>query len=221
MPEINGQRLTNVGDPIHDKDAVNLRSLKSSNIIVYSGNTRLTKYTGNVYDSSGNTLFSFVDGVTVFAIGTLSVSGGTSDSIGYFLPLSGGTVTGQTNFTAGLSAVTLTANTSLFGIPSALSLYTTTGVTANSGVTDVYTIPINSYRGAFFDYMALDSSNARAGNIISIWSGISITYAENLTTDIGNTSALTFSVVVSGNNAIFKASANTNNWTIKTIIRSI
>ena len=65
MPEFNGNRLANIGDPIYDKDGVNLRSLNKK--IAFNNSS--------------------------------------------YLPISGGTVTGITYFTGGLSATTLSATT--------------------------------------------------------------------------------------------------------------
>jgi hypothetical protein len=56
---------------------------------------------------------------------------------------------------------------------------------------------------------------------MSIWSGTSVNYTETTTTSIGDTSGITFSVSLSGSTAMLSTSANTNSWTVKTIIRSI
>ncbi len=112
-------------------------------------------------------------------------------------------------------------NTILMGSYVTPSLNTTTSVLATTGTTNVYSIPTSAYTGAFFDYTVSDGSNLRAGNIISTWSGSSVNYAETSTTDFGNTSGLTFNMVVSGGNAILRTSGVTGNWTVKTIVRSI
>jgi hypothetical protein len=79
MPEFNGNRLSNIGDPIYDKDGVNLRSLNKF-LNNFSGSTGQT-ITGNFLSLSGGT----VSGITYFTGGlsatTLSAttiySGGT------------------------------------------------------------------------------------------------------------------------------------------------
>jgi hypothetical protein len=101
------------------------------------------------------------------------------------------------------------------------SLNTTTIITANTGNNTVYSIPTSAYTGAFFDYTVSNSAGLRAGNVMSIWSGTTAKYTEVSTTDIGDTSPITFSVGVSGGNAVLSASATTNNWVVKVIIRSI
>ena len=112
-------------------------------------------------------------------------------------------------------------NTTLMGSYLAPSLNTTSRVIATTGTTNVYSIPTSAYTGAFFDYTVSDGTNLRAGNIMSIWSGSSVNMTETQTTDFGNTSGITFNMVVSSGNAILRTSGITGNWTVKTIVRSI
>jgi hypothetical protein len=113
MPEFNGNRLANIGDPIYDKDGVNLRSLNkkiafnNSSYLPISGGTVTgnTNFSGNL---SGATLFS---GSTDLATIINNIASQYSGITGNFLSLSGGTVTGITYFTGGLSATTLSATT--------------------------------------------------------------------------------------------------------------
>lgn len=114
-------------------------------------------------------------------------------------------------------------NTVLVGSYLAPSLNTTTKVSLTAGTNTVYSIPTSAYTGAFFDYTLISSGStgARSGNIMAIWSGSSTQYTETTTNDIGTTTGVTFSVAVSGNNAVLSSSATTTGWTVKTIVRSI
>jgi hypothetical protein len=114
-------------------------------------------------------------------------------------------------------------NTTLWGSYQAPSLNTTTRVTLTAGTNTVYSIPTSAYTGAFIDYtlVSTGTTGARAGNIMTIWSGTTAQYIETSTNDIGTTTGVTFSVAVSGNNAVLSSSATTTGWTLKTIIRSI
>ena len=112
-------------------------------------------------------------------------------------------------------------NTVLMGTYLAPSLNTTLRVTPNSGTTTVYTIPQSAYTGAFFEYTVSDGINLRAGNIMSVWRGTTVNFTETQTTDIGSTSGLTFTMSANTSNVILQTSATTNNWIVKTIIRSI
>lgn len=92
----------------------------------------------------------------------------------------------------------------------------------DTGTETIATIFTGSYRGAFFDYTLNDGTNYRAGTVSSIWNNIgSVAYTDNSTPDIGNTSGVTLSVVINGNNAELRATTLTNNWNIKSFVRGI
>lgn len=112
-------------------------------------------------------------------------------------------------------------NTILLGDYQAPTLYTTKRVTSIAGNNVIYSLATSSYDGAFFDYVAKSGSNARAGNIMALWSGTSVNFTETTTTDFGNTSGLAFTAFISGSNLVLSGSTSTANWNIKTIIRSI
>jgi hypothetical protein len=114
-------------------------------------------------------------------------------------------------------------NTTLMGSYQAPSLNTTTRVTLTAGTNTVYSIPTSAYTGAFIDYtlVSTGTTGARAGNIMTIWSGSTAQYTETSTNDIGTTTGVTFTVAVLGNNAVLSSSATTTGWALKTIIRSI
>ena len=112
-------------------------------------------------------------------------------------------------------------STTLIGSYLAPSLNTTVKTTVNTGTTTIYSIPTSAYTGAYFDYNVLNTAGARSGNIISIWSGNTVNYTETTTTDIGSTTPITFNMTVTSGFALLRASATTNSWTVKTIVRSI
>jgi len=114
-------------------------------------------------------------------------------------------------------------NTTLMGSYQAPSLNTTTKVSLTAGTNTVYSIPTSAYTGAFIDYtlVSTGTTGARAGNIMTIWSGTSANFTETSTNDIGTTTGVTFTVAVSGNDAVLSSSATTTGWTLKTIVRSI
>ena len=113
-------------------------------------------------------------------------------------------------------------NTTLIGDYQDPMLITTKKVTmTNSGSFVVYSLPTASYDTAFFDYSIKSGSNARAGQIMAIQSGSSVNFTETTTTDFGSTSAVSFTVLVSGSNMVLTGSASTGSWTIKTIVRGL
>ena len=109
-----------------------------------------------------------------------------------------------------------------FGKPGYQALLTTqeTIVTA-SGQFTVYSIPTASYDGAWYEYVIRSGSNARAGQVMAVWSGSQVNYSETTTTAFGSTAGLSFGVFVVGGNFALTGSATTGGWTMKTIIRSI
>ena len=111
--------------------------------------------------------------------------------------------------------------TILMGDYAAPSLNTTTKVTSVTGSNTIYSISKSLYTGAFFEYTVTKGTNARAGMIMSVWNGLTASYLDTPTADIGSTSDIVFVVSATGSNAVLTASASTNNWVIKTIIRSI
>jgi hypothetical protein len=113
-------------------------------------------------------------------------------------------------------------NTTLIGSYLDPMLITTAKVTqTNSGSFVVYSLPTASYDTAFFEYSVKSGSNARAGTIMAIQSGTSVNFTETTTTDFGNTTPVSFTVVVTGSNMALTGSSTTGSWTIKTIVRGI
>lgn len=101
-------------------------------------------------------------------------------------------------------------------------LVTTAKVTqTNSGSFTLYSLPTASYDTAFFEYSVRSGSNARAGTIMAIQSGSAVNFTETTTTDFGNTSAVSFTVVVTGSAMALTGSSSTGAWTIKSIIRGL
>ena len=111
-------------------------------------------------------------------------------------------------------------NTTFIGEYPYAAMFTTKRTGIVSGTNSIYAFATASYTGAFIDYTATSGSNARSGNINAIWLGSNIQFSETSTLDIGTTSGLTFSFVISGTYAVFQAGASTT-WELKTIIRSI
>jgi hypothetical protein len=113
-------------------------------------------------------------------------------------------------------------NTTLIGNYQDPMLITTAKVVqTNSGSFTMYSLPTASYDTAFFEYSVRSGSNARAGTIMAIQSGSSVNFTETTTTDFGSTSAVSFTVIVTGSNMALTGSSTTGSWTIKTIVRGI
>jgi hypothetical protein len=112
-------------------------------------------------------------------------------------------------------------DTVLMGSYQAPSLNTTVKLNPGTGLSTVYSLPMSAYTGAFFDYTVTNTVGARAGNIISIFSGNTVEFNNVPTSDIGTTSGITFTMSADSTNALLQVSATTTGWEVKTIVRSI
>jgi hypothetical protein len=100
-------------------------------------------------------------------------------------------------------------------------LYASARVTANTGITVIYSIPTASYDSAYFDYNIRSGSVGRAGSIIAMWSGSSVNYSEASASSFGTTNTFVLGVSISGSNMILSGSAPSDGWTVKTIVKAI
>ena len=172
-----------------------------------------TNIINGYHSTTGN--YGSINFVTSGSIG-MTVAGGTSAGrvgIGTTSPNATLDVNGNTIITGSLTVTNgLTVNNTLF---------TSATATANIGSTTIYSISTSSYDGAWFEYTARSGSNARAGQIMAIDSGSAVNFTETTTTDFGSTSGLSLGVYIVNGAMALTASAATNGWSIKTIVRSI
>ena len=103
-----------------------------------------------------------------------------------------------------------------FNIGQSQTRYATVTSSIN-GLNIIFTQATGSYSSAFFKYTVASASNARSGEIMSVWNGSTVTFTDNSTTDIGSTSAVTSSVAISASNAQLTMQTNTAGWRIKSI----
>ena len=73
----------------------------------------------------------------------------------------------------------------------------------------------------FFDYVAKSGTNLRAGTVTSVTDGTNVEFNEVSTVDLGDTTDVKFSVVLSSGNLLFKATVLSNNWDIKALVRKL
>ena len=103
-----------------------------------------------------------------------------------------------------------------FNIGQSQTRYATVTSSIN-GSNIVFSVATGSYSSAFFQYTVASASNARSGEIMSVWNGSTVTFTDNSTTDIGTTTAVTSSVAISASNAQLTMQTNTAGWRIKSI----
>ena len=91
----------------------------------------------------------------------------------------------------------------------------------DSTTATVATLATGSYDAGFFDYVAKNGTNLRAGTVTAIHSASIVQYNEVSTVDIGDTSDVKLLVVETGGNLALQATTTTNNWNIKALVRGL
>jgi hypothetical protein len=95
--------------------------------------------------------------------------------------------------------------------------FNATSSATTAGTTIVSSNATASYNSAFYNYYISSGSNARAGQIMSVWSGSTIQYTEVTTNDIGNTNTASFAVTLATGNVRLSFTAP-GIWTVRSIV---
>jgi hypothetical protein len=80
---------------------------------------------------------------------------------------------------------------------------------------NLYQIATGSYTAAFTKYVVSNGANARAGEFVTVWNGTTVVNYDNSTTDIGNTTAVTFVSAIVTSQIKIDAVTTTSGWNIK------
>jgi hypothetical protein len=163
--------------------------------------------TGVVVEHSGSTAFSVIGDVgTLFSV---------DDSLT-------GTLF-SANDISGFPVLQASASGDVFIGKSPQSLYTTAVISSTTAATthSLCTLSTSSYDGGFFEYTAISASNARAGNIMSVWNGSNIVSTETTSSQIGDTTDLTAEVIISQSQAQLVVYGANASYKVKTIIKAI
>lgn len=89
----------------------------------------------------------------------------------------------------------------------------------DAGSNIVGEIPTTSGNGANIEYLVKSNANYRVGNIMTVWDGSSIQYAETTTLDIGDTSGVVLSTDLLNGNMRIIADSTSNGFTIKVLAK--
>mgnify|MGYP003627396345 CR=1 FL=1 len=163
--------------------------------------------TGVVVEHSGSTAFSVIGDVgTLFSV--------DDDLTGTLF---------SANDISGFPVLQADATGEVYLGKSPQSLYTTAVISSTTAATthSLISLSTSSYDGAFFEYTAVSSSNARAGSIMSVWNGANIVSTETTSSQIGSTTDLTAEVIISQSQAQFVVYGANASYKIKTIIKAI
>jgi len=163
--------------------------------------------TGVVVEHSGSTAFSVIGDVgTLFSV--------DDDLTGTLF---------SANDISGFPVLQADATGEVYLGKSPQSIYTTAVVSSTNANEShsLCTLSTSSYDGGFFEYTAVSASNARVGNIMSVWNGANIVSTETTSSQIGDTTDLTTEVIISGSTARLIAYGPNASYKIKTIIKAI
>jgi hypothetical protein len=83
------------------------------------------------------------------------------------------------------------------------------------GSNNLFQQATGSYTSAHGKYTLYKGANARAGEFVTVWNGTSVTYYDNATTDIGNTTDITFLSAIISSEIQINAVAASSGWTVK------
>lgn len=130
--------------------------------------------------------------------------------------------TGSIILTGSLTATqTVTVGSNLIVTGSILisgSQYSFNSVTTTLNAANIIiSLPTGSARSAFFNYVMFSGSNARAGQVTSVWFQTTCSFSETVTTDIGNTYGQDVSARISGSFIQLIASASAG-WNMETSV---
>jgi hypothetical protein len=90
----------------------------------------------------------------------------------------------------------------------------------DTGTEVIASLSTSVYEGAFFDVIIKNGTNVRGSQVVIVHDGTSAVMSETSTTDLGDTSDLTLEVDVSGGTFRLKATATSDNWSVRTVIRA-
>ena len=96
-----------------------------------------------------------------------------------------------------------------------------TGVNSNQ---TIYTVPVSSGCGAYFDYCITESGGAkRLGTVMTTWDGSGAAWTDTSTPDLNSsTIGLGFTVTVTGGNTVnLNAVRTSGTWTIRLAVRIV
>jgi hypothetical protein len=85
------------------------------------------------------------------------------------------------------------------------------------GSNNMFTRVTGSYSSAFFKYSVTKGSNSRAGEVMAAWAGGAIQFTDNSTLDVGDTSGVVASAILSSNSVQFNLSTADSGWKLKSL----
>ena len=204
-----------------------LTSVFQSNVVTYDTVSGQFYYTASSAFGGGSTGVTQIltgSGISISpssGVGVVTITATGGSSSGNFVTTSSfNNYTGSNTSTfAGTSATASYSNNFIIGNTLTLDATLTDYITIPStspGPNNLFTQNTGSYTSTFGKYTAYSGSNSRAGEFVTSWNGTTVSYYDNSTVDIGNTSAITFvSSIVSGQIQITTGVSTPSGWQVK------
>jgi hypothetical protein len=175
----------------------------------------------HIYVSTGSIKFIGGDNKEVARInvnaesGEISLLNTSTLTSASLAQIDAGTFTGSLSVLSAISA----SNVYVSGAVELGYSYTSTFEIPSSNINQntIISIPTGSYTGAFYNYIVTKGTAARAGQMMSVWNGGNLSFTETLTTDLGDTTAVTFTSTLTGGNIELVANTSNTGWKIRVI----
>ena len=91
----------------------------------------------------------------------------------------------------------------------------------DTGTETVATVAKADYDAVFFDFVIKNGTNLRAGTVFAVHDGTNVEFTETSTQDLGSTTDVTLSVDISGTDLRLRAATTSDNWIIKSLVRTL
>ena len=104
----------------------------------------------------------------------------------------------------------------VFTVGGSQMMYSNTPSTS-AGNNGIFATSTGSFAGAFYQYTLYSGSNARSENANVVWTATTSSYTNYSTIDVGNTSGVVGSVVITGGQVQLNILTPTAGWTVRAV----
>ncbi len=205
-----------------------LTSVNQANVVTIDSTTGQLYYTASSAFGGGGSGVSQIltgSGISISptnGIGVVTISATGGGPSGDFVTTSSfNSYTGSNSSTFAGTAATASYSPN-FNIAQTLTLDATLtdffaiSPSTSPGINNLFTLNTGSFTSAFGKYTIYNGSNSRAGEFVTSWNGTTVSYYDNSTVDIGDTSTITFaSSIVSGQIQINTGASTPSGWQVK------
>jgi len=161
---------------------------------------------------ANNTRITFSTAQAGFAI----ISKGSGISSQSAISASFATTASYALTAASASLAATASHADVFTIGGSQMMYSNTPSTS-AGNNGIFATSTGSFAGAFYQYTLYSGSNARSENANVVWTSTTSSYTNYSTIDVGNTSGVVGSVVITGGQVQLNILTPTAGWTVRAV----